>query len=99
MSLITLEISYPQPPLPPLFGSFWNSPFDWHYTTHFQNKKLLFFKKYYSSPVEKLVLKLPKSANNFGTESVNNYHKKHNLKEKLIFAKIKSDKQMQVTYS
>ena len=50
------------------------------------------FKKYYSSLAENLVLKLPKPPNNFGMESVNNYYEKYNLKEKLIFANIQSDK-------
>ena len=39
------------------------------------------FKKYYSS-----------SAENLGIQSVNNYYKKCNLKERLLFAKIESDK-------
>ena len=50
------------------------------------------FKKCYSSLAENLVLKLPKPPNNFGMESVNNYYKIHNLKKKLIFANIQSDK-------
>ena len=50
------------------------------------------FKKYYSSLAENLVLKLPKPPNNFGIQSVNNYYKKCNLKERLLFAKIESDK-------
>ena len=50
------------------------------------------FKKYYSSLVENLFLKLPKPPNNFEIESVNNYYKKHSLKEKLIYADIQSDK-------
>ena len=37
-------------------------------------------------------MKLPKPPNNFGMESVNNYYEKYNLKEKLIFANIQSDK-------
>ena len=39
------------------------------------------FKKYYSSLVE-----------NLGIQSVNNYYKKCNLKERLLFAKSESDK-------
>ena len=39
------------------------------------------FKKYYSSLAE-----------NLGIQSVNNYYKKCNLKERLLFAKIESDK-------
>ena len=53
------------------------------------------FKKYLSSLAEKLVLKLQKPPNNFEIESVNYkkcYYKKCNLKEKLLFAKIESDK-------
>ena len=50
------------------------------------------FKKYYSSLAESLVLKLPKPPNDFGTESVNNYNEKYNLKEKLILTNIQSDK-------
>ena len=50
------------------------------------------FKKYYSSLVENLFLKLPKPPNNFEIESVNNYYKKHSLKEKLIYTDIQSDK-------
>ena len=38
------------------------------------------------------MLKLPKPSNNFGIQSVNSYYKKFNLKEKLLFAKIESDK-------
>ena len=37
-------------------------------------------------------MKLSKPPNNFGIESVNNYYEKYNLKEKLIFANIQSDK-------
>ena len=37
-------------------------------------------------------MKLPKPPNNFEIESVNNYYKKHSLKEKLIYADIQSDK-------
>ena len=40
------------------------------------------FEKYYSSLTENLVLNLTKPQNNSGMESVNNHHKKHNLKEK-----------------
>ena len=49
-------------------------------------------KKYYSSLAENLALKQPKPPNTFGMESVNNYYTKYNLKEKLIFANIQSDK-------
>ena len=42
--------------------------------------------------MENFVLKLPKPPNNFGIQSVNNYYKKCNLKERLLFAKIESDK-------
>ena len=38
------------------------------------------------------MLKLPKPPNNFGIQSVNNYYKKCNLKERLLFAKTDSDK-------
>ena len=38
------------------------------------------------------MLKLPKPPNNFGIQSLDNYCKKCNLKEKLLFAKIESDK-------
>ena len=38
------------------------------------------------------MLKLPKPRNNFGIQSVNNYYKKRNLKEKLLFSKIESVK-------
>ena len=38
------------------------------------------------------MLKLPQPPNNFGTQSVNNYYKKCNLKKRLLFSKIKSDK-------
>ena len=38
------------------------------------------------------MLKLPKPPNNFGIQPVNNYYKKCNLKERLQFAKIESDK-------
>ena len=50
------------------------------------------FKKYYPSLAENLMLKLPKPLNNFGIQSVNNYYKKCNLKERLLFAKIELDK-------
>ena len=50
------------------------------------------FKKYYSSLAENLLLKQPKSPNTFEMESVNNYYEKYNLKEKLIFTNIQSDK-------
>ena len=42
--------------------------------------------------MENFVLKLPKSPNIFGIQSVNNYYKKLNLKEKFRFTKIQSDK-------
>ena len=42
--------------------------------------------------MENLVLKLPKPPNNFGMQLLNNYYKKCNLKERLLFAKIESDK-------
>ena len=38
------------------------------------------------------MLKLPKPPNNFGIKSVNNYYKKCNLKKRLLFSKIASDK-------
>ena len=38
------------------------------------------------------MLKLPKPPNNFGIQSVNNYYKKCNLKERLLLAKIELDK-------
>ena len=38
------------------------------------------------------VLKLPKPPNNFGLQLVNNYYKKCNLNERLLFSKIESDK-------
>ena len=50
------------------------------------------FKKYYSSLAENLVLKLPKPPTNFGIQSVKNYYKKRNLKERLLPSKIKSGK-------
>ena len=50
------------------------------------------FKKYYSPLVENLVLKLPRPSNNFGIKSMNNYYKKYNLTEKMIFANIQFDK-------
>ena len=37
------------------------------------------------------MLKLPKSPNNFGIQSVKKYYKKYNLNEKLLFSKIESD--------
>ena len=37
------------------------------------------------------MLKLPKLPNNFGIQSVNNYYKKCNLKERLLFPKTESD--------
>ena len=49
-------------------------------------------KKYYSSSAENLVLKLAKPLNNFGIQSVNNYYKNCNVKERLLFAKIESDR-------
>ena len=42
------------------------------------------------------MLKLPKPPNNFGIQSVNNYYKKCNLKERLLFAKIESDKAFKI---
>ena len=50
------------------------------------------FEKYYSSLAEDLVLKLPKSPNNFRIQSVINYYKKCNLNKMLLFSKIESDK-------
>ena len=38
------------------------------------------------------MLKLPKLSNNSGIQSMNNYYQKCNLKERLLFAKIESDK-------
>ena len=38
------------------------------------------------------MLKLPKSLNNFGIQSVNNYYKNCNVKERLLFGKIESDR-------
>ena len=61
-----------------------------YYSTHLQQHKLL--QSNYSALAENLVLKLPKPPKNSGMESVNNYCKKYNLKEKLIFANIQSDK-------
>ena len=49
-------------------------------------------KKYYSSSAENLVLKLAKPLNNFGIQSVNNYYKNCNVKERLLFGKIESDR-------
>ena len=54
------------------------------------------FKKYNSSLSENLVLKLPKPPNNLGTQSVNNYYKKCNFKEWLLFSKVKSDKAFKI---
>ena len=42
------------------------------------------------------MLKLTKPSNNFGIQSVNSYYKKCNLKEKLLFAKIWSDKVLKI---
>ena len=42
------------------------------------------------------MLKLPKPPNNFGIQSVNNYCKKCNLKERLLFAKIELDKAFKI---
>ena len=50
------------------------------------------FKKYYSSSAENPVLKLPKPLNNFGMQSMNNYYKNCNVKERLLLAKIESDR-------
>ena len=60
-----------------------------YYSTHLQQHKLL--QSNYSALAENLVLKLPKPPKNSGMESVNNYCKKYNLKEKLIFANIQSN--------
>ena len=38
------------------------------------------------------MLKLPKPPDNFGIQSVKNYHKKCNLSERLLFSKVESDK-------
>ena len=38
------------------------------------------------------MLKMPKPPNNFEIQSVNNYYNKCNLKERLLFSKIESDK-------
>ena len=38
------------------------------------------------------IIKDRKTPNNFGIQSVNNYYKKCNLKERLLFEKIESDK-------
>ena len=51
------------------------------------------FKKYYFSLPENLVLKLLKPPTNFGMQLVNSYRKKWNLKERLLFAKIESNKE------
>ena len=45
------------------------------------------------------MLKLPKPPNNFGIQSLDNYCKKCNLKEKLLFAKIESDKLFKILKS
>ena len=50
------------------------------------------FKKYYSALAENVLLKLWKPPNNFGIQSLNNCYKNCNLKERLLFAKIESDK-------
>ena len=50
------------------------------------------FKNYYSSLAKNLVLKLPKPPNNFDIQSLDNCCKKCNLQEKLVFAKIESEK-------
>ena len=50
------------------------------------------FKNYYYSLAENLVLILPKPPNNFGIKSVNNYYKKCNLNEMLLFSKTESDR-------
>ena len=42
------------------------------------------------------MLKLPKSPNNFGIQSVNNYYRKCNLKERFLFAKIESYKAFKI---
>ena len=45
------------------------------------------------------MLKLPKPPNNFGIQSLDNHCKKSNLKEKLLFAKIESDKVFKILKS
>ena len=45
------------------------------------------------------MLKLPKDPNNFGIQSVNNYYQKCNLKERLLFSKIESDKVLKLLYN
>ena len=45
------------------------------------------------------MLKLPKPPNNFGIQSLDNYCKKCNLKEKLLLAKIESDKVFKILKS
>ena len=55
------------------------------------------FKKYYSSSAGNLALKLPKPLNNFGTQLGNNYYKNCNVKERLLFAKIESDRIYKIT--
>ena len=70
----------------------------------FEKQKLLYdllsvaetFKKYYSSSAENLVLKLPQPLNNFGIKLANNYYKNCNIKERLLFAKIESDRVFKV---
>ena len=61
-----------------------------YHSTHCQQRKLL--KNIAPHYRKKLVLKLPKPPNNFGIQSVSNYYKKGNLQERLLFAKIESDK-------
>ena len=58
-------------------------------STHCQQRKLL---KNITPHKRKTQLKLSKSPNNFGTQLVNSYRKRCNLKERLLFAKIESDK-------
>ena len=50
------------------------------------------FKKYYTSLAENLVLKLAKPPNNFGIQPVKNYYNECNLKKRLLFQNIESDK-------
>ena len=42
------------------------------------------------------MLKLPKPSNNFGIQSANNYCKKCNLNERLLYAKIELDKAFKI---
>ena len=42
------------------------------------------------------MLKLSKPPNNFGIQSSNNCYKNYNLKERLLFAKIESDKILKI---